>query len=266
MEKRATLLILFLITSVVTMIANLTIFSMIVQTKQLHHVRFYNFGNLALADIIILFISSFGKVISLKDNVKFEENLNSLSGIIFTTTVYGATMNSIFSTALLAIHRYIAVTYTLKYQTTLTERKFLWVISPIIPGINSIIASSHDEYKRICTIIFINLHFAVSILLLSLSQYTHLVRKRHMKNIRKRKIYFGVEKEQFDRLTNIKNSLKDYFRFCVGTVVTMVAFIAIGTIELISSEFYFLFTLPFVVLSQVTNLLIVLLAHREIMA
>ena len=87
-----------------------------------------------------------------------------------------------------------------------------------------------------------------------------------MKNIRKRKIYFGVEKEQFDRLTNIKNSLKDYFRFCVGTVVTMVAFIAIGTIELISSEFYFLFTLPFVVLSQVTNLLIVLLAHREIRA
>ena len=77
-----------------------------------------------------------------------------------------------------------------------------------------------------------------------------------MKN-RERKIYFGVEKEQFVRLKNIKNSLKDHFRFSVGTV---------GTIELVSSEFHFHFKLLFVVLSQVTDLLIVLLAHREIRA
>ena len=75
-----------------------------------------------------------------------------------------------------------------------------------------------------------------------------------MKNIRERKIYFGVEREQFVRLKNIKN------RFYVGTV---------GTIELVSSEFHFHFKLLFVVLlvlSQVTDLLIFLFAHREIRA
>ena len=270
MEKRAILLVLFLIGSVVPLIANVAIFSMVVRKRQLHRVRFCIIGNLSLADIITLFISCFATVISLKDDVKFEENLNSLSGIIFNTIGYGATMNSIFSTALLAIDRYIAVKYTLKYQTILTEKKiilllvFLWIISLIIPGITSIIASNHDEYQHISAIIFINLRLVVSASLLGLSKYTHLVRKRHMKNIRKRRIYFGVEKEQFDRLKNIKNSLKDSFRFYIGTVVIMVAFIAIGITELISCEFHFVVKLLFVVLSQVTDFLIVLLAHREI--
>ena len=84
--------------------------------------------------------------------------LGILNSNLFVTKLDRLPLNP---SALLAIDRYIAVTYTLKYQTTLTERKFLWVISPIIPGMNSIIASSHDEYKRICTIIFINLHFAM---------------------------------------------------------------------------------------------------------
>ena len=270
MGNRAILLILFLIGSVVPLIANVAIFSMIVHKRRLHRVRFYIIGNLSLADTITLFISCFATVISLKDDVKFEEYLNSLSGIIFNNIVYGTTMNSIFSTALLAIDRYIAVKYTLKYQTILTEKRtisllvYLWIISLIIPGITSITASSHDEYQHICAIVFINLRLVVSVLLLSLSKYTHLVRKRHMKNIKKRRIYFGVEKEQFDRLKNIKNSLKDSFRFYIGTVVIMVAFISIGTTELISCEFHFLVKLVFVVLSQVTDFLIVFLAHREI--
>ena len=157
------------------------------------------------------------------DDLKIKENLNSLSGITFAVTVYGATMNSIFSTALLAIDRYIAVKYTLKYQTILTEKKILllvllWVISLLIPGITFILLSSHDEYQHICDIIFINFCLVVSVLRLSLSQYIHLVRKLRMKNIRKRIIYFGVKRKQFDRLKNIKNSLKGAFRFYIGTV------------------------------------------------
>ena len=270
MEKRATLPILFLIGSVVPIIANVVIFSMIVRKRQLHRVRFYIIGNLSLANIITLPLFCFGTVVSLTDDLKIEENLNSLSGITLAAAVYGATMNSIFLTALLAIDRYIAVKYTLKYQIILTEKKIvlllvlLWVISLLIPGITFILASSYDKYQHICAIIFINFRLAVSVLLLSLSQCTHLVRKRHMKNIKKRRIYFGVEREKFDRLKNIKNSLKDTFRFYIGTVVIMAAFIALGTIELISCEFHFLVKLLFVVLSQVTDFLIVLLAHREI--
>ena len=85
-----------------------------------------------------------------------------------------------------------------------------------------------------------------------------------MNNIKKRRIYFGVEKEQFDRLKNIENSLKDSFRFYIGTVVIMVAFISLGTTELISCVFHFPLKIHFVVRSQVANFLIVLLAHREI--
>ena len=270
MENRAILLILFLIGSVVPLIANVAIFSMIVRKRQLHRVRFYIIGNLSLADVITLFISFFVTVRSLQDDGKLEKNLNSFSAVIFTTLGYGATMNSVLSTALLAIDRYIAVKYTLRYQTILTERKMilllviLWVISLIIPGETSVIASSRDEYQHISAIIFINIRLTVSVLLLSLSKYTHHVRKRHMNNIRKRRIYFGVEKEQLDRLKKIKKSLKDSFRFYISTVVIMVAFIALGTTELISCEFHFLVKLLFVVLSQVTDFLIVLLAHQEI--
>ena len=143
MGNRAILLILFLI-------ANVAIFSMIVHKRELHRVRFYIIGNLSLADTINLFIFCFRKVISLKDDVKFEVNLNSLSGIIFNTIGYGATMISVFSKALLAIDRYMAVKYTLKHQTVLTEKKitsllvYLWIISLIIPGITSITASSQS--------------------------------------------------------------------------------------------------------------------------
>ena len=92
-------------------------------------------------------------------------------------------INSVLSTALLDIDRYITVKYTLKYQTILTEKKinsllvYLWIVSLIIPGITSIIVSSHDEDQHISVITFINVCLVASVLFLSLSKYTHLVRK-----------------------------------------------------------------------------------------
>ena len=85
-EKRAILIILFLIGSVVPRITNVVIFLIIARKKQLYCVRFYIIGNLLLADIITVFISSSGTVKSL--NVKFEGRLNSPSEVAFTTTVY----------------------------------------------------------------------------------------------------------------------------------------------------------------------------------
>lgn len=61
---------------------------MIVRKRQLNRVRFYIIGNLSLADIISLFISCCVEVINLEDDAKFCENINSLSGIIFTTAGY----------------------------------------------------------------------------------------------------------------------------------------------------------------------------------
>ena len=52
MEKRAILLILFLIVSVVPIIANIVIFSMIVCKRQPDRVCFYIIGNLSLTNII----------------------------------------------------------------------------------------------------------------------------------------------------------------------------------------------------------------------
>ena len=132
---------------------------MIVRKRQLNRVRFYIIGNLSLPDIISLFISCCVEVISLEDDAKFCENINSLSGIIFTTAGYKRNDEFRIFKVLLAIDRYIAVKYTLNYQIILTERKiilllvFLWIMSLIIPRITSIVASSHDKYQCIYAII-----------------------------------------------------------------------------------------------------------------
>ena len=264
MLKRTILSAMFLAGSILPFIANLVVFMLIIQRKQLQQVRFYIIANLLLADIGFMTAHFLKATIDLYDNQGGENN-NFVRAAIFCVITYAAYLNSILTTGLLAMDRYIAVIYTFHYETVLTKRRIifvlsiLWLLSAVTPTV--LIKVSGPTFKGIYRKLIVSLIFfrlIVSLVLLVLSKYTHYIKKKHMEAIVKRKNYFGVEQEKLDKLKRLKSSLKDSFKFYIANVSL------IGVMELISSNFHLDIKLVVTLLPQLTDIMVISLSYRKI--
>ena len=206
----------------------------------------------------------------LLNDYQIEFAFNNVRTDILRTIGYIIYFNSVITTALLAIDRYVAVKYTFEYTAMLTKRKiifilnFFWLLSAALASVSWVNVSVYSDLHRNLTITLIVLRFIVSFTLLGLSKYTYVVRKQRMKDIITRNRYYGAEKEKFDRLKAIKSTLKDSFKFYIATVMIIGVLSSIGVVELIFSEFRFEIKLVVAMLSQVSDILVVSLTYREV--
>ena len=268
---RTILISLFLAGSVLPVTVNAMILILIARKRILQQVRFYIIANLAFADIISLLILFNLMMISLYNGRRVEENVDSISVSIARSIAFSLYVNSILTIVLLAIDRYVAVKYNLRYQSILTKRKIIfvltisWFLSAILSGVVWIDVSMYSDLYRNDSITFIILRFIASLLLLGLSRYTYVIRKQHMEIIAQRKNSFGIEKEKFDRFKIIKGSLKDSFKFYFISVIMMSVLSSIDIYELVfTTEFHFDIKIIVALLSQCADIMVVSLSYREI--
>ena len=120
---RTILISLFLAGSVLPVTVNAMILILIMRKRKLQQVRFYIIANLALADIISLLILFNLMMISLYNGRRVEENVDSISVSIARSIAFSLYVNSILTIVLLAIDRYVAVKYNLRYQSILRREK-----------------------------------------------------------------------------------------------------------------------------------------------
>lgn len=123
---------------------------------------------------------------------------------ISTSVTWPAMINSLLTTALLAIDRYIAVKYSLRYESIMTKTKLFvalgitWPVSVVIAGIQLINTSNYIDYNVRVFITLTALHIFVGTLLISISKYANLVRNRHLNAIKKRNILELQKKKKID--------------------------------------------------------------------
>lgn len=123
---------------------------------------------------------------------------------ISTSVTWPAMINSLLTTALLAIDRYIAVKYSLRYESIMTKTKLFvalgitWAISVVIAGIQLINTSNYIDYNVRVFITLTALHIFVGTLLISISKYANVVRNRHLNAIKKRNILELQKKKKID--------------------------------------------------------------------
>lgn len=77
----------------------------------------------------------------------------------------------------------------------------------------------------------------ISALLLTLSKYTKMLRKKHINNIVTKKKYFGDAKEKLDILKPLKRSLEESCMLYITTVLVLIATTITGILEMALSEF-----------------------------
>ena len=138
---RIILISLFLAVSVLPITVYAIILILIMRKKKLHQVRFYIIANLAFAAIVSLLILFSVMIISLYNGRQLKENVDSISAVIAKSIGFTLYVNSILTTILLVIDRYIAVKYNLHYQSILSKRRIIfvliisWLLSAISSGV-----------------------------------------------------------------------------------------------------------------------------------
>ena len=270
MLQKMILSVLFVAGSVLPIVVNLVLFMLIIRRKQLQKVRFYIIANLLLGHIGFLTTHFLRKVIDIYSN-QSGKNYTFVYAAAFGLISYITYLNSILTTGLLAIDRYIAVKYTFHYETMLTKRRILfilsilWFLSVVTPIVFTKVSGPNfkDTYRNLIASLIV-FRLTVSLVLLGLSKYTYYIKKKHMETIVKRKNYFGVEQEKLDKLKSLKSSLKDSFKFYIANVVIMSVYSLIAAMELISSDVHLDIKLVVMLLSQLTDIMVISLSYREI--
>ena len=253
----------FSIVASVVIIFNIIIIILITRRKQLQCIRFYILVNLSVVDTITLVFAIIGFITRF---VTGAENFN----LIIVTFGVSAFFNSLLTTAFLAIDRYIAVRYSLRYETMLTNRRmffilaFIWLLSSLTIGLQWIDVPTDTDFWRRLFIILPVLCIPLSILLLGLSRYTNNIRKSYIKEIEKRRIYFGIESEKRDILRALKNSLKDSFKFYISTIIIILVIAIMSIIEVAQCQYYIKIKLFLILSHHMVNLINVALTQREI--
>lgn len=191
----------FSIVASVVIIFNIIIIILITRRKQLQCIRFYILVNLSVVDTITLVFAIIGFITRF---VTGAENFN----LIRVTFGVSAFFNSLLTTAFLAIDRYIAVRYSLRYETMLTNRRmffilaFIWLLSSLTTGLQWIDVPTDTDFWRRLFIILPVLCIPLSTLLLGLSRYTNNIRKSYIKELRREEftLELKVKKETYFEL------------------------------------------------------------------
>ena len=249
---------------------NLAIMKSIFSKRKLRHVQFYIVGNLCFANTLLFLCILFAIIRKFLDENVLRENNGDVFSLIIRSLAMATHVSSLLTTAILAIDRFIAVQFCLRYQLIVTTRRIIWsflatwLLSVILTGVQWVNVSQTFDFRRNNFITLTCLQVVISVLLLSLSRYTQLTRKRHMKKIKIRKKYFGVEKEKFDTLKVLKNNLIDYFKLYITTVIAMVALMIVGAIEISLTDYLLEIRIVALVFFYIVVLLAVFFTQREI--
>ena len=262
---------IFLSGSCITIFANIVIILLILRKRQLRHIRFYIIASLAVADIItlLMLIIMVFKII-LHDSSEFVENQISTFFVMPKVIGLASHISSLLTLAFLAFDRYIAVQHSLSYPKILTKKKMIitmitiWLFSMSISGMNWINVSIYFEYHRNLFITLTIFRVITSVLLLTLSRHTNMMRKKHMNQIKRKKEYFGVAKEKLDILKTLKRSLEESFKLYIATVVVLVASTIAGIVEMVLSEYYFKIDIIMILLLHIVDVIVLALSQGDI--
>ena len=245
---------------VLLLVPNMVIFALIIRKRQFRQARFYIIANLTICDSTTLLLVS---AIVLRGSI-FGTPGTTGNNNFWTWTISLCThINSLSTTAFLAFDRYVAVKYDIRYYEILTKKKafivlvMLWALSAMVSFLPLIRVSTTSDYFR-------NRVITLTTLRIIVAKHTNKIRKRHVIEIRKRRINFGVEKEKLDLLQRIKNSIADAFKLYLATIIVMVLDSSVGIFELIISlnipEMHaFLF-----LLAHAIDIIVLALSQRDI--
>ena len=132
-------------------VPNAIIFALIIRKRQLRQVRFYIIVNLTICDSTSLVLIS---VIVLKDALYDTLGINGNFNLWAMTVLLCTYLDSLTAIAFLAIDRYTAVKYGIRYHEILTRKKaivilvLLWVLSVITSLLPLVSVSTLFDYFR----------------------------------------------------------------------------------------------------------------------
>ena len=170
----------------------------------------------------------------------------------------------------LAVDRYIAVRYSLRYQMILTKKKTcfvlaaVWLFSFSISGMTWIKVSGYYKHKRNILITLAVFRVTTSAPLFTLSKYTNTIRKKHINSIEKRTKYFGVTKEKLDILKALKKSLEDSFKLYIATVFVLIAATIASVTNMLLSKNRYGFQVIMILLLQMIDVIVLAISQSDI--
>ena len=262
---------IFLTGCFITIFANVVIIVLILRKRQLRHIRFYIIANLAVADIITLLMLASIVIRGIFQNYHIPLDTKVNTPFIVPRVIgLASRITSLLTLVFLAFDRYIAVEYSLKYQAILTKKRLvvvlvvIWLFSLTISGVNWIDVSIHFEHHRNLFITLTVIRVIISVLLIALSKYTKMLRKKHINNIVTQKKCFGIAKEKLDILKSLKRSLEDSCKLYIATVLVLIAATITGIVEMASSEVYHEIQLVMIMLLHVVDVIVLALSQNDI--
>ena len=194
----------------ITIFANVVIIALILSKRQLWHVRFYIISNLAVSDIMTLLMlaSIVARRIYQGYHIALDTKAN-ISFIVPRVIGVASRISSLLTLVFLAFDRCIAVQYSLKYQAILTKKVVvvlvvIWLFPLTISGMILINVSVYFEYHRNLFITITVIRTVISLLILTISKYTKMMREKYINSLVTKKEYSGVAKEKLDILKSLK--------------------------------------------------------------
>ena len=248
-------------------VPNAIIFALIIRKRQLRQVRFYIIANLTICDSTSLVLIS---VIVLKDALYDTPGITGNFNLWAMTVLLCTYLDSLTTTAFLAIDRYTAVKHGIRYHEILTRKKaivilvLLWVLSVITSLLPLISVSTLFDYFRSRFITLTTVRIIVGTLLILASNHTSKIRKQHIAEILKRERNFGVEREKLDLLQRTKISLKDAFKLYIATIIVMLLDLAVGIFELTVTQIFPEIHAFVFILTHAVDIIVLALTQRDI--
>ena len=97
--------------------------------------------------------------------------------------------------------------------------------------------SVYFEYHRNLFKTITVIRAIISLLILTISKYTKMMREKYINSLVTKKEYSGVAKEKLDILKSLKQSLEESSKLYIATVLVQIASTITGIIEMVLSEF-----------------------------
>ena len=209
-------LILTCIILPVTFLLHLMNNILIISKKHLHKPSYYILVNLSISDMFLLI------VVATRFSNAVDPNNFYLD---FSHKVVA--MASVLSTLCMTLDRYVAVVYCLRYSNIMNKSFLIlllcavWVSSFILAMIPFLLSDEPEKRRLYGNCILVPVFIVSCIILIFASLWIRRIRNLHITNIKKRRIYFGVQEEKLSTLQNLKASILDLFKLNYVTAILL---------------------------------------------
>lgn len=156
---------------------------------------------------------------------------------------------SIFSTVVIAVDRYIAIRYSLRYRQLLTNKKlflvifFAWVISSAVTAGYCVGKGYFEETSanRHETVHWDSMiwcwELCACVVLVAISLYTNIVRQHHVLQITNRQnLFLGDSRRKLFFLRRVKQSLKDTFKLNYYTIILVLIKVGLSVAQVLNEK------------------------------